>query len=150
MLRNILVALSIVFTGYAASAAAAEHEVKMLNMGAGGAADIMAFEPAYLKVEPGDTVNFVATDIGHDSVSFFSPEGGTEWKGDNSKDISVTFDTEGVYLYNCTPHAVMAMVGVIQVGEAVNLEAATESAKEFAKQFTLNADRFDKYLAEVK
>jgi hypothetical protein len=28
-----------------------------------------------------------------------------------------TFDKEGVYAYQCTPHAVMAMVGVIQVGE---------------------------------
>ena len=43
---------------------AAEVEVKMLNKGTEGA---MVFEPALVKVEPGDTVKFVATDKGHNA-----------------------------------------------------------------------------------
>ena len=38
-----------------------------------------------------------------------------------NQEISITLDKEGVYVYNCTPHAMMAMVGVIQVGEATNI-----------------------------
>lgn len=41
----------------AGGATAAEVEVKMLNRGTEG---VMVFEPALVKVEPGDTVKFVA------------------------------------------------------------------------------------------
>lgn len=143
-MRKILFSLLMIMAG---SASAAEHEVQMLNQGEEG---IMVFEPAYLKVEPGDTISFKAVDLGHDSSSFFGPEGGATWQGDNSKDVSVALDTNGLYLYKCTPHVSMAMVGVIQVGEATNKEQAVESARELAKQFALNKDRFDKYLAQVQ
>ena len=47
-----------------APAMAAEHTVKMLNRGEAG---IFVFEPAYLQVEPGDTVTFEPTDKGHNA-----------------------------------------------------------------------------------
>ncbi|RXJ74780.1 hypothetical protein CS022_00710 [Veronia nyctiphanis] len=77
---------------------AAEHEVKMLNGGAEGA---MVFSPAYLKISAGDTVNFVPTDIGHNAESTFTPTGSVTWKGELNKPVSVTFDKEGVYAYQC-------------------------------------------------
>ncbi len=45
-----------VLMGLAGAAIAAEVEVKMLNKGAEG---LMVFEPALVKIEPGDTVKFV-------------------------------------------------------------------------------------------
>ena len=48
----------------ASAAMAAEVEVKMLNKGAEG---LMVFEPALVKIEPGDTVKFVATDKSHNA-----------------------------------------------------------------------------------
>ena len=58
-----------------AAAAAEDHEVKMLNKGSDG--EIMVFEPAFLKVAPGDTVTFVPTDPSHNSESIpdMIPEG---------------------------------------------------------------------------
>ena len=47
------------------SSFAADFTVKMLNQGAGG---IMVFEPAVLKINVGDTVNFIATDAAHNSA----------------------------------------------------------------------------------
>ena len=47
-------------------AAAAEIEVKMLNKGSDGGA--MVFEPALVKIAPGDTVKFIATDKGHNEI----------------------------------------------------------------------------------
>jgi len=44
------------------SAAAAEVEIKMLDKGTEG---VMVFEPALVKIEPGDTVKFVAANKGH-------------------------------------------------------------------------------------
>ena len=131
---------------YHGAALSAEHTVEMLNNGAEG---IMAFEPAFLKAEKGDTIIFKATDGGHDSVAVTVPEGATAWKGKNSKDISVTLDTEGVYIYKCTPHVMMGMVGVIQVGEATNKAEAAKAVDELSTKIMMNKERLGSYLAKV-
>ena len=125
---------------------AAEHVVKMLNNGAGG---MMIFEPAVLSVNVGDTVKFEATDMAHNSASVLTPAGATPWKGAMSKDISVTLNTEGVYVYECTPHKMMAMVGVIKVGNATVDDATKRFAGQYGKSFVMNKDRLDKYLSDL-
>jgi hypothetical protein len=45
------------------------------------------------------------------------------------EEVSVTLDGEGVYIYACDPHKVMAMAGVIQVGKATNLGDARKEGK---------------------
>ena len=124
------------------------HEVKMLNSGADG---IMVVEPAVIKISKGDTVNFVATDMSHNSASLdgMIPAGADSWNGALSQDISITFTEEGVYVYQCTPHAMMAMVGVIQVGEAVNLDAVKAEASQKKSIFVSNTDRLDEYLSQL-
>jgi pseudoazurin len=124
------------------------HEVKMLNSGADG---IMVFEPAVIKISKGDTVNFVATDMSHNSASLdgMIPAGANSWNGALSQDISITFTEEGVYVYQCTPHAMMAMVGVIQVGEAINLDTVKAEASQKKSIFVSNTDRLDEYLSQL-
>lgn len=97
---------------------AADHEVRMLNKDSEGR--VMQFEPAFLKVAPGDTVTFVAADKAHNSESIKDaiPEGAEAWKGKINEEISVTLDAEGLYAYKCTPHLGMGMVGLIQVGDS--------------------------------
>ena len=125
-----------------------EHEVKMLNSGPGGS---MIFEPAVIKVSVGDTVHFKATDLAHNSTSVAGmvPDGADSWAGQMSQDISVTLNTEGVYVYQCDPHVVMAMVGVIQVGEAVNMSEIEESAKNMKASFAMNTQRLEQYLSAL-
>ena len=125
-----------------------EHIVKMLNSGEGGQ---MIFEPAVIKVSVGDTIHFKATDAAHNSVSVdgMLPAGAASWASQLSQDISVTLDTEGVYVYQCDPHVMMAMVGVIQVGDAVNLDNIKASAAEKKSAFMLNSERLDEYLAQL-
>ena len=125
-----------------------EHIVKMLNSGEGGQ---MIFEPAVLKVSLGDTIHFKATDAAHNSVSMdgMIPSGGADWAGKLSQDISVVLDTEGVYVYQCDPHVMMAMIGVIQVGEAVNLEDIIMAAADKKSAFMMNSARLDNYLSQL-
>lgn len=107
-----------------APAMAAEHTVKMLNRGEAG---FLVFEPAYLQVEPGDTVTFEPTDKSHnaETIPGMVPDGAEAFKGKLNQAISVTFETEGVYGYKCMPHYAIGMVGVVVVGDtAANLEAA--------------------------
>lgn len=65
-------ALVLALTGVAQ---AAKVEIHMLNKGADGA---MVFEPAFVKVAPGDTVKFIPTDKSHDveSIKDMLPAGG--------------------------------------------------------------------------
>ena len=125
-----------------------EHIVKMLNSGDGGQ---MIFEPAVIKVSVGDTIHFKAIDAAHNSVSIdgMVPGGATSWAGQLSQDISVTLDTEGVYVYQCDPHLIMAMVGVIQVGEAVNIDDIRNSASSYSANFLMNNDRLQSYLNQL-
>ena len=127
---------------------AAEHVVKMLNAGKDGP---MVFEPGFLSVNVGDTVRFEATDMAHNSASVkgLIPAGAKPWMGKMSKDISVTFDTEGVYVYECTPHKMMAMVGVIKVGNANNLDDIKFKSQQYKKAFVMNKQRLDNYLSEL-
>tara|TARA_B100000674_G_scaffold131064_1_gene101084 strand:- start:564 stop:1145 length:582 start_codon:yes stop_codon:yes gene_type:complete len=125
-----------------------EHIVKMLNSGDGGQ---MIFEPAVIKVSVGDTIHFKATDAAHNSVSVdgMIPAGAASWASQLSQDISVTLDTEGVYVYQCDPHVIMAMVGVIQVGEAVNMEEVKNAASGYGSNFMMNTDRLQNYLNQL-
>lgn len=108
---------------------AAEHEVQMLNKGPEG--QPMQFDPAFLKIEPGDTVKFVATDRGHNAETILEmvPEGAETWKGKINEEITVTFNEEGIYGYKCMPHFAMGMVGIIQVGDDVSNLNSAETAK---------------------
>ena len=102
---------------------AAEFEVKMLNKGSDGAA--MVFEPALVKIAPGDTVHFIAVDKSHDvlSIDGMIPEGATPFEGKLNEDLTVTFTAPGVYGYKCKPHYAMGMIGLVIVGDPVNLDA---------------------------
>ena len=126
----------------------ANFEVKMLNQGQDG---VMVFEPPLLKINAGDTVTFKATDAAHNSASIpgMIPNGASSWNGELSRDISVTFDVPGIYGYQCTPHAMMALVGVIQVdNNTENLDAVKIAASTFKTTFVMNQSRLDDLLSE--
>ena len=125
-----------------------EHTVKMLNSGDGGQ---MIFEPAVLKVSVGDTIHFKAADMSHNSASIdgMLPDGAESWSGQMNTDISVTLNTEGVYVYQCDPHVMMAMIGVIQVGEAVNMNEIKTASNNLKSSFVMNAERIDTYLSQL-
>lgn len=144
--RTILLAATLASLA-AGTALAAEHQVLMLNQGKEGP---MVFEPAYLKVAVGDTVRFVAKDKTHNAESVAVPAGAAPFKGAIDEEIVVKIDKEGVYLYQCAPHIVMAMVGVIQAGAPVNLAEVQAAATPLKAKIVLNKERLDKLLANVK
>ena len=102
-----------------ANATTAEMEIKMLDKGADG---VMVFEPALVRIEPGDTVKFVASNKGHnaESIKGMLPEGAPPFVGKMSEDVVVTFDKPGVYGIKCLPHYGMGMVGLVVVGTPAN------------------------------
>ena len=93
------------------------HIVKMLNNSEQGS---MVFEPAFIKINAGDSITFEMTDAGHNAVTVAGPTGSAPFDTKYKPSTTVKFDVKGIYLYKCTPHAMMAMAGLIQVSDANN------------------------------
>ncbi len=127
---------------------AANHEIHMLNSGKDGS---MLFEPAFIKAAVGDTITFLPTQKGaHNTESILVPDGAKTWKSGFDVKHEITVDKEGVYLYVCTPHRSLGMVGVIQVGKATNLDAAKALVASEEKKMGAGKGRFQKAMDEVK
>ena len=142
-----LLAIGISLTSF--SAHSAEVKVTMLNSDKAGAA--MVFEPAFVKVNVGDTVTFVSGQAGgHNARTIFAPTGAKPLATEMDKGFSYKVEKEGVYLYVCDPHKAMGMVGVIQVGKPVNLAEAKKIAIDEQSKFAMNKDAYSKLLAQVK
>lgn len=111
---------------------------------------VMAFEPAFLHIQPGDAVRFVPTDKGHDveTIPGMLLDGAAPLKGELSQEFKVEFKTPGVYGFRCLPHFGMGMVGLIKVGDApANLEAAKQ-AKLMSQAAKRMAPLFEKAAAD--
>lgn len=121
------VALAMCAFGTVAVAHAATVEVEMKTRASDGT--VMAFDPAVVHIKPGDSVHFVAADIGHDvaSIDNMMPAGTKPFVGTMSHDLTVKFDKAGLYAYECKPHYVMGMVGLVVVGKPTN-ETAVKKA----------------------
>lgn len=118
-----LATMTAMLVAFTAPVLAADFEVHMLNKGAAG---VMVFEPAGLKIAAGDSVTFIPTDKGHnaEAIKGMIPDGAVEFKGKMNETIKVTFDVPGAYGVKCAPHVGMGMVAAIVVGDpAANLEA---------------------------
>ena len=97
--------------------------IDMLNKRDDGAK--MVYSQDIARVAVGDTITWVPTSKGHNVEFIRAPEG---WdipkKSKNNKEVSITFDVPGIYLYQCTPHATMGMIALVVVGDDMsNLDA---------------------------
>ena len=99
------------------SAFAADISVDMLNKRDDGAK--MVYSEDISTIEVGDSITWLPTQKGHNVEFIAGPDG---WKAPKksklSKEYTYTFDTPGVYLYQCSPHKSMGMIAIVVVGEA--------------------------------
>ena len=104
------------------------YKVKMLNQGDQGS---MIFEPAFIKINTCDSIQFEMVDAGHNAVTVAAPAGSVPFDTKYKPSTLVQFDTNGIYLYKCSPHAMMAMAGLIQVSDASNKTEMNEAIMKF-------------------
>jgi pseudoazurin len=147
MRKMLLLASAAALMAVAGGAFAAEIEVKMLNKGAEGT---MVFEPALVKVAPGDTVKFVATDKGHnaETIKGMLPADAAPFVGKSGEDVIVTFEKPGIYGVKCLPHYGMGMVAMVVVGTPANLDEA-KAVPQVGKAKQVMAGLFDKLAAQT-
>ena len=129
---------------------AADHTVEMLSSSNG---EMMVFKPAVLKIAPGDSVTWKATNPGHNTASIaeMTPDASLNWNGKINEELKITFTEEGVYGYKCTPHYILGMIGIIAVGDNLaNLDASSDFAASEEKKFATNKERFTSYINQLK
>lgn len=143
-----LASLAAYFIGGPASASGEEHVVEMMNKSPDGS-ERQVFHPPVLKIAVGDTVRFSPADRGHNSASNpdMTPDGGQSWNGKINDEVSVTFDTPGVYGYHCVPHRSAGMVGLLLVGDVTEDQLA---AAEAVRQRGKARQRYEAYFQEAR
>jgi len=104
---------------FATTAYAEDMTVEMLNKRDDGAK--MVYSEDIARIDVGDTITWVPTSKGHNVEFIAGPDG---WKAPKksklNKEVAITFDAPGVYLYQCSPHKSMGMIAIVVVGEGDN------------------------------
>ena len=96
-----------------------EYTVEMWNKDPEDKKRKMVFSKDIIQVAPGAVITWLATDKGH-NVQFIDGPDGVELakKSKVSRDVTLTLDEPGVYVYVCTPHASTGMLALVIVGDA--------------------------------
>ena len=112
--------------------------------------DSYSIEVAHINI--GDTIKWLPKNEGHNVEFFAGPDMNSLPLTSEIDEIhSIVFKVPGVYLYGCTPHADMGMLGLIVVGNDLhNLEAIksiqlSRVAKSVLKRFIEKARSGAKY-----
>ena len=117
-MKNLLSTVA-VLAALTAPAFAADTTVEMLNKRDDGAK--MVYSEDITRIDVGDTITWVPTSKGHNVEFIAGPDG---WKAPKksklNKEVEITFDTPGVYLYQCSPHKSMGMIAIVVVGDGDN------------------------------
>jgi len=117
-MKNLLSTVA-VLAALTAPAFAADTTVEMLNKRDDGAK--MVYSEDITRIDVGDTITWVPTAKGHNVEFIAGPDG---WKAPRksklNKEVAITFDTPGVYVYQCSPHKSMGMIAVVVVGDGDN------------------------------
>ena len=124
MFKKSLLIICLLF--YSSISLAKTIEIEMLNkLGK----EKMLYSVDVAEIDVGDTITWLPASKGHNVHFIAGPDG---WdlpkKSKNNKEVAITFDTPGVYLYQCTPHASMGMIALVIVGDdKSNLDAIAKA-----------------------
>ncbi len=114
-IKNLITALFMAGLMASGSVLAANHTVTAVGL---------AYQPLVIKIAPGDTVQWTKMSTHNvEMMEGLIPEGAEAFKSPMSQDVSHTFEKEGIYIYQCTPHIGAGMGGAVIVGEPTNLDA---------------------------
>ena len=90
----------------------------------------MVYSQDIAQIDTGDTIKWLPTNKGHNVEFLGGPDGfNLPGKSGLNKEVSITFDKPGVYLYVCTPHKVMGMIALVVVGGDVSNKDAIAKVK---------------------
>ena len=118
MLRKLFFIICIIF--YSSISFGKTLEIEMLNkLGK----EKMVYSIKVAKVDQNDKIIWKHVSKGHNVEFIGMPKGVKKYKSKINKKAEYEFKIPGIYLYQCTPHKAMGMIGIVVVGgDKSNLE----------------------------
>jgi len=111
MLKKVLLLLSFLFFSF--ESFAKTIEINMLNkLGK----EKMVYSIKVAKIDVNDKIIWKSVSKGHNVEFIGMPKGINKFKSKINKDAEYVFKKPGIYLYQCTPHKAMGMIGIVVVG----------------------------------
>ena len=112
MIKKIIISLCFIFFSFQLSAKTLE--IEMLNkLGK----EKMVYSVKVAKIDVDDKIIWKSVSKGHNVEFIGMPKGVKKFKTKINKDAEYTFKKKGIYLYQCTPHKAMGMIGLVIVGK---------------------------------
>ena len=121
-MRNIF--LTLLFVLFSANAFSADVTIEMLNKNK-ETKKRMVYSQELVKIDAGQSIEWLPTAKGHNVEMLAGPDGyELPTKTKLNEPVSMEFTVPGIYLYQCSPHAAMGMIGIIVVGgDTSNMDA---------------------------
>ena len=114
ILNSKSIILAMIISLFSTYAIAENYTVEMLNkLGK----ERMVYSEKVISIKVNDEITWKSVDKGHNVEFIGMPKGASKYKSKISKDAKYTFTQPGIYLYQCTPHKAMGMIGLVVVGE---------------------------------
>ena len=130
IIKSISITFTIIISLFSTHAIAENYTVDMLNkLGK----ERMVYSEKVLSIKVNDEITWKSVDKGHNVEFIGMPKGVSKYKSKISKDAKYTFTQPGIYLYQCTPHKAMGMIGLVVVGEDKNNLDKIKKVKVYGK-----------------
>ena len=138
--------ISLLVVMFSANVFAADVTIEMLNKNK-ETKKRMVYSQELVKIDVGQTIEWVPTDKGHNVEMLAGPDGYELPKKTKLNDpVSIKFDVPGIYLYQCSPHAALGMIGIVVVGGNTSNMDAIKSKKVTGSK---SKKKRDKLLGEI-
>ena len=130
VIKSTSIILAMIISLFSTHAIAENYTVDMLNkLGK----ERMIYSEKVLSIKVNDEITWKSVDKGHNVEFIGMPKGASKYKSKISKDAKYTFTQPGIYLYQCTPHKAMGMIGLVVVGEDKNNLGKIKKVKVYGK-----------------
>ena len=130
IIKSISFILAMIISLFSTNAIAENYTVEMLNkLGK----ERMVYSEKVLSIKVNDEITWKSVDKGHNVEFIGMPKGASKYKSKISKEAKYTFTQPGIYLYQCTPHKAMGMIGLVIVGENKNNLDKIKKVKVYGK-----------------
>ena len=111
MFKKSLLIICLLF--YSSISLAKTIEIEMLNkLGK----EKMVYSVKVAKIDVNDKISWKHVSKGHNVEFIGMPKGVKKYKSKINKKTEFDFKIPGIYLYQCTPHKAMGMIGIVVVG----------------------------------
>ena len=112
--KTFTILIALIFSLFSNSVIAENHTIDMLNkLGK----ERMVYSKKVISINLNDDITWKSVDKGHNVEFIGLPKGASKYKSKISKEAKYTFSKPGIYLYQCTPHKAMGMIGLVIVGK---------------------------------